>query len=139
MLHDATIAVAWVDGLDGSHELILDAVDQPYAFAAKVIAVGFRPAAAARVDVDADKNIRFPRIGRLHDTGIPWAFTGQIMALQETYLTACRLQIFTAKAAVGYGQVTLAQTASRIDAARVGITAQRMTWVQKDKYHFDGL
>jgi len=36
------------------------------------------------------------------------------MALQKPYLTACRLQIFAAQAAIGYGQIALAQMKGRI-------------------------
>ena len=48
MLVDAAVTVALVDGLNGGYELVLDTVGQPFAFTAKVIAVGFRPAPAAR-------------------------------------------------------------------------------------------
>ena len=84
----APVKVALIQGFDGIHQLLLDAGGQPPACAIAPIAVGFRPSAAARVDVDADEYIRKPTVGLPGDTGVGRGFCGQVMALQELYPAA---------------------------------------------------
>ena len=128
---DAAVFVACVKGGKAFYQLVLEAGRQSSARAALFVAVGFCAPPAAGVDVDAEEDIGGPVVGRVHDARIAGGLAVEVMALEEPYGAACRLQVFTAEGAIGQRQVTFAQGQGGIYAAGVGGAAEGVAGIDK--------
>ena len=84
-LFDAAVIIAVIDGLQAGDELVLDAGRECSGFARDLVAVSLGSSSAARIDVDADEEIRRPAIGGVDDTGPAGRFAAKVMALQQLH------------------------------------------------------
>ena len=130
-LLDAAVVIAVVNALQTGDELVLDAGRECSGFARDLVAVGLGASSAARIDVDADEEIRRPAIGGVDDTGPAGRFAAKVMALQQLHRAASLFEVTGGKAAVSDGQVAFAQTKGSIDTAGVRIPAQRMPGIDE--------
>ena len=130
-LLDAAVVIAVVNALQTGDELVLDAGRECSGFARDLVAVSLGSSSAARIDVDADEEIRRPAIGGVDDTGPAGRFAAKVMALQQLHRAASLFEVTGGKAAVSDGQVAFAQTKGSIDTAGVRIPAQRMPGIDE--------